>query len=357
MEDIESLTETMLEFVRASVLEREPQIPRETIIDWDRLMDISSKQGLLAWVWDGICKLPIEQQPPRLQRINWGLSAQEIYNGYDKQEKVLKEMIDICNLNGLKLLVFKGFSLCNLYPKPEFRPSGDIDIYLFGEYDKGNELFSGGEMKKNEKRSEFEYKGVKVENHRYFFPQFFKKYVAIDRYLKSAAHNSSVKSKEGYFVFSNSGNLVINVVHAITHIANTKDPLTIRSLLDIGMLLYRNPSELSPERCREVMDELKMTHSFDLIVRICEWITGIDFSKYYIDNIPLSDIRSFKSQLENVCLHNGKGAEGSIKQYRERFQRMKWSIPYRVQTKREWFCRQFFKQLKILMGVLVKRKH
>ena len=90
-----ALTEMMLEFVRAAVLEREPKIPFNVAIDWDKLMDVSTEQGLIAWVWDGICRLPQEQQPPRQQRINWGLSAQEIWQRYVQQKEVLAEIVEV----------------------------------------------------------------------------------------------------------------------------------------------------------------------------------------------------------------------------------------------------------------------
>ena len=38
-----SLTELMLEFVRAAVLERDPVIPHDIAIDWNQLMDISTE--------------------------------------------------------------------------------------------------------------------------------------------------------------------------------------------------------------------------------------------------------------------------------------------------------------------------
>ena len=94
--NVDGLTGLMFEFVRAAVLERGPVIPQDVEIDWNRLMDISTEQGLIAWVWDGICKLPLERLPPRQYRINWGMSAQEIWDRYWQQKKVLREMVEVC---------------------------------------------------------------------------------------------------------------------------------------------------------------------------------------------------------------------------------------------------------------------
>ncbi len=93
-------------------------MPVDVEVDWDGLMDVSKSQGFIAWVWDGICRLPVEQQPPRQYRINWGMSAQEIWDRYEKQKKVLAEMVEICNHNNMRLLLMKGIGLSELYPKP-----------------------------------------------------------------------------------------------------------------------------------------------------------------------------------------------------------------------------------------------
>lgn len=76
----------MYELVRAAVLDKVPAIPNDVSIDWDKLMDLSQEQRLIAWVGDGVCKLPPEQQPPRQYRINWGLSAHEIWDRYELQK-------------------------------------------------------------------------------------------------------------------------------------------------------------------------------------------------------------------------------------------------------------------------------
>ena len=65
--------EVLLELLRAAVLDRQPSFPKEVVIDWDVLMDNASSHTVLAWVWDSVCKLPVEQQPLRQQRINCGV--------------------------------------------------------------------------------------------------------------------------------------------------------------------------------------------------------------------------------------------------------------------------------------------
>ena len=159
-------SEIIMELMRAAVLDRSPKLPADFSINWDELMDYCAPQGILAWVWDSVCKLPQSQKPPRMQSINWALSAQEIWDTSEKQENVLKQIIEKCNNNHIRVLLLKGIGLSNLYPKPESRSCGDIDIYLFGDYEKGNMILGNNHFDETALHSELIYDGVTVENHK-----------------------------------------------------------------------------------------------------------------------------------------------------------------------------------------------
>ena len=75
-------------------------------------------------------------------------------------------MVEVCRQNGIRLLLMKGHGLSELYPKPQSRPSGDIDIYLFDDYEKGNFLFGDGVNSFNKKHASYDYHGVHIENHK-----------------------------------------------------------------------------------------------------------------------------------------------------------------------------------------------
>lgn len=295
MEDLESLTETMLEFVRASVLEREPKIPIESIIDWDGLMDVSSKQGLLAWVWDGICKLPIQQQPPRQQRINWELSSQEISNRYDYHYSILKKMVYICNQNNIRLLLLKGIGLSELYPYPQLRPSGDIDVYFFDDFEKGNELFCQRDFLFGGKHAEFTYEGVHVENHLTFINTLTKQQIRAEKYIEDTLIEAQCSSG-GYYILSPKGNIVYLLMHSLSHMDSIYI-LPFRNIFDFGMYMDAHRKALSPDVCIEIMQKLGLIKSFELFMYLVEWTVGIPFNEYHIGMIPKSDIEKAKEML------------------------------------------------------------
>ena len=274
-----SLTEVMLELVRAAVLDRDPFIPKDTGIDWDKLMDISQEQGLVAWVYDGICKMTPEQQPPRPYRINWGMSAQDIWDRYEQQSRVLDEMIEICRKNNMRLLLLKGFGLSELYPKPESRPSGDIDIYLFDDYEKGNIIFGDGMTLFNKKHSSFYVHGVHIENH--VSPldtdtEFERK---INAYLQSDFDNLCLTSK-GYYTFSPMSNMVYLITHSLHHFL-PQEAIPLRNILDIILFTRFCQNTVSPKKLYQQLSILGLDRPFEFFIRMGEQLLKIGLPEYH----------------------------------------------------------------------------
>lgn len=143
---------------------------------WMRLFKEAARQGLLAIAWDALEKLQAEhgglcRGMSRETRIRWALSIKHIEKVHLRQREALKELAGIFAESGMRVMVLKGLGLAEMYPRPEHRECGDLDIYLFGDFEKGNEV-----MRKmgiaveydGTKHSKFYYKGIPVENHKNF---------------------------------------------------------------------------------------------------------------------------------------------------------------------------------------------
>lgn len=278
------LVEIMLEFVRSAVLERDPVIPQGPQMDWDKLMDVAVEQELIALVWDGICKLPKGSRPPRQQCINWGLSAQSIWEDYNKKKRTLSNMIEVCNQNNIRLLLLKGIGLSMLYPNPQSRMSGDIDIFLFEDYQKGNILFTGERIHERSKHSTFVINGVCIENHRNFLEPNTAQKRKIIKYIRSTL-NDVKKTQDGYYILSPLSNLVFLTFHTLKHFHGGKQ-IPIRNIIDFYLFLEHYREDLPIERCRDVLNRLKLTDSFSFLVCLSELILKINIADFHITDIP-----------------------------------------------------------------------
>ena len=103
-------------------------------IDWKVIEALAVRQGLSAVVVDGVEKLPSAQRPPRKVLMKWIATTLRSYEKRNRlYNKAVAEMAGWYNAHGFKMMVLKGFA-CGLdWPRPEHRPCGDIDIWLFGE--------------------------------------------------------------------------------------------------------------------------------------------------------------------------------------------------------------------------------
>lgn len=329
--------EIMLEFARSAIFGTMPNIPVYISIDWDELMDTSSEQGLLAWVWDGICKLPENYHLPRIQRINWSLSAQEIKERYLLQYSVLQKMIEKCRNNNMRLLLLKGIGLSELYPNPQSRPSGDIDVFFFDDYEKGNKLFCQGDFIFGGKHAEFSYEGVHVENHLALINTTTKQQIKVERFLESTLPKVS-ETEMGYYILSPIANLVYLLMHSLSHL-DSIFVLPYRSIIDFGMFLNANRKELPPSNCYAIMKELGLSKSFELLLYLVEWILGINFSEFHLEFIPSKDIEKARKMLAN---RDSKPVFSTSAAYIKReylilkhYYQMRWLLKYLPQTTAE----------------------
>lgn len=293
----------MFEFLRAAICDSAPKIKETVVIDWAALQKISAEQGVLSWVWDGICMLPEFQRPSRFSRISWGLSAQQVWDRYQCQKVVLKELVEICQAHDMRLMLLKGIGLSHLYPKPQSRPSGDIDIYLFEDFEKGNKVFLSDEDTNTGLHTEFVYKGVQVENHEMFiYPNTTTKKLTGQYLLRRA--QQVVKSPEGYYTFASMDNLVYLMMHALNHVNFNVNVsfLNIRNLTDIAVLIKHYRAEWNPDELTKLMQELLLGPSFELVLYFSEWLLKMDFSEYHRDFIKSKDLVIIKKLFMENCL-------------------------------------------------------
>lgn len=143
-------------------------------IDWQALCDIAKTQGVSAIAMDGLQTLinTTHILPKGLQtktKLQWYALAMYIEKLHHKQLESSKELAEIWHAKGIRTLVLKGFAFAEYYPKPLQRFASDMDCYLCGDYEVGNQVVEnlGIKVEKEDYRhSTFQYKDVFVENHK-----------------------------------------------------------------------------------------------------------------------------------------------------------------------------------------------
>lgn len=139
-------------------------------VNWVELKELAEKQGLSAVVLDGIEKLPEQYRPPKVFLLEWiGETLQGYEYRYELDSRTIAEMAGFYNSHGYKMMVLKGYACSLDWPKPEHRPCGDIDIWLFGKYKEADATLSkekGVEIDaSHHHHTVFYWRDFMVENH------------------------------------------------------------------------------------------------------------------------------------------------------------------------------------------------
>lgn len=294
--------DVLFKLIRLSLgKERDTSLPND--INLEELYDMSFKQGVGAIACDGILvskEFCIDEN----LRYKWMGQSMVIEQKYLHHKNVLAELAKMFQQQGIQMMLLKGYGLSLNYPVPEHRPSGDIDIYLFGDKSK-TDVFVEKELGINvktsyEKHSSFIYKGVTIENHGTFFDiyshpsnEYVNDYICklIDGRMEEVAIGNSC------FVIPNP---TLMAIHLLRHTACdfAANSISIRQVLDWALLVSQRGSEMEWPVIVSFVEKTGMFQFFHLINAFCEERFGLDRSLFPLtENVPVDCGRLVKDIL------------------------------------------------------------
>lgn len=157
----------LLALVRAGLETEQASIALPEEIDWEDLFRTAAEQGVLAIAFDGIMQTGANLPKPLL--FNWIANIDRIERKYEHQKRVLGKLTACFDKYSIPVLLLKGYGLSLCYPKPEHRPCGDIDLWLYGKADSGNEIlrreFGAAFDDRHQHHAVGSIDGVTIENH------------------------------------------------------------------------------------------------------------------------------------------------------------------------------------------------
>lgn len=116
------------EFVQVAVGNSDKFLCDPSETEWKQLFYFAQKQSLVGFLFSAIERLPNELRPKRDLLLKWYAMAEIIKRTNAKLNMRCAELTTILKEDGFKGCVLKGQGVALLYPKPEYRQSGDIDM-------------------------------------------------------------------------------------------------------------------------------------------------------------------------------------------------------------------------------------
>ena len=223
--------------------------------DWHSLMVMSLQQGVPGITFDAIQAKFKEDAGIILMHDNdlqtavlmeWYGIVNQISRRYEVNKKTTEKLGRFYAKHGIPMMLLKGYGLSLNYPNPRRRPSGDIDIYLFGEWKKADKLLAKEAHVKidnsHHHHSVFRIERQMVENHYDFVNvHSHRSNRAIEEHFKELAKDRGEEIMKNVFLPSPLLEVEFTARHAASHFASGE--MTIRQLLD-WLLLAEKKTEL-----------------------------------------------------------------------------------------------------------------
>lgn len=246
------------------------------IADWSKIETIAIRHGLSAVLVDGVELLPNYCRPPQRLLLQWiGVTLQGYEYYYEQYCKAISELAGFYNSHGFKMMILKGYACSLDWPKPEHRPCGDIDIWLFGQQKDADASLvkEKGVVIDNshQHHTVFNWKGFTVENH-FDFINTHRHYShnGLEKLFKELGQDDSYSIElNGQKVYIPSPNLhaLFLIRHALNHFSSIG--INLRQVLDWAFFVEKHTDEIDWQWLTGILEDYHMTDFFNCINAIC----------------------------------------------------------------------------------------
>ena len=159
-------------FLRAAI-GTEPFSGRSITSDeWWALYKMCAVHGVKAVVFDFVRQLPKSEAPDRALLMQWLSAATGVEQTMRRRmQMAAEEFAEAMEKSEIPVVVLKGLAFAQYYPNPLHRECGELDCYMMGKKEEGDlaAVELGGTLEEaGYKHSHLSYKGLTVENHRFF---------------------------------------------------------------------------------------------------------------------------------------------------------------------------------------------
>lgn len=294
-------------------------------VDWVKLKALADQHGLSAVVLDGLNEVRSKSSdvkgecfPSQQFTLQWiGEVMQNYEQRYVQYQKAIASLAGWYNQHGYKMMVLKGYSCSLDWSKPNHRPCGDIDIWLFGQQreadaalgswfkvfaeasDQGRAHDPNFKIDKgHHHHTVFEWQGFTVENHYDFLNvHHHKSNVEMEAILKDLGKDDShFVELNGEKVYLPSANLhaLFLLRHSMSNFASTG--FQLRQLLDWAFFVERHREEIDWEWLESQLEHFGMKKLYDVFNAICVGDLGF--------NVKLFPLVQFQPKLKDRVLND-----------------------------------------------------
>lgn len=249
-------------------------------IEWEQLMNTALAQGVGAVAFSAIDRLPANVHPARSILMRWIGRIMMMEKTYEEHKSQIASLATFYAKYGIRMLLLKGYGCGLCWPQQGHRPTGDIDVYLFGKHEDADRLVErklGIKVHREyHKHSTFSYHGVEVENHAKFIDDVsHKSNIRFEQTLMSLlCREDCIESPiNNVLLPPPTFNALFLLRHTGEHFASNE--ITLRHVLDVGMFFSKYHSLIDWKIVMTVYQRERMADFFNGIATICVEYLGM----------------------------------------------------------------------------------
>ena len=252
--------------------------------EWPDIYAVATRQSLRALIYKGIARLPKDNRPPTDLMLQWYGEAEKVHDMNlvlnDEAARLTRRFTE----EGHRTVILKGQANARLYPDPQSRQPGDIDIWVEGGRKSVLDLLEKMGLMKDSPVVSYHHvhlhaneRGVDVEVH--FRPSsgnmnpFSNR--RLQKWLKQEIVREIELTSEGFCVPSVSFALMMQLSHIQRHFL--AGGIGLRQIVDYYMLLRSSTLE---DR-QSVADQLKrmgLWHTAGAVMWLQSHVLALDES-------------------------------------------------------------------------------
>ena len=260
--------------------------PEEIVrsMDWSELMSFAAKQAIIGVVFEGVklCRLQYPELVEKKELMRWFYGTEKKRRRFEVASRRTKEVSELFWQAGLRSCILKGLGLAQLYPTPESRVAGDIDIWVEGDRQTITDFVHSKTPGTFEQYHHIDFpifKDVDVEVH--YLPSQMASPLhnsRLQNYFKSHqaeqfANNNPVLG-EHVCTPTNGFNAIFLLSHMMRHFFN--EGIGLRQFIDYYYLLKQGFSDAEKEEFCRAVSYLGMRKFAGAVMWILENVLGLD---------------------------------------------------------------------------------
>ena len=289
-----------LEFLSYCLDDLLPLPESSSNINWMRMMDWAEKQAIVGVIYGGIQNAGKALNIPFDDLMEWIGYAQDIGNHNGLVNKQCLEIVSTFQKDGFKSCILKGQGNSLMYPNPQLRNPGDIDLLVWGHTD--GSLRSKSEQKSDSKliketiryvrkknprakacyhHVEYgEFNGVDVEVH--YRPSFMNNLIKNRRLQRFLMSEGECKMDEVELP-DGAGRIPVpswefNVVFQLSHIYHhvIQSGLKLKQMVDYYYLLKSNTNRTDSMNISKMLRHLGLMEIAGAVMWVLKEVLGLE---------------------------------------------------------------------------------